>query len=113
MENLKKHCIVNIKSDDFETAQHIAKILLSERLAACCTIHPNIQSCYIWKNNLQVSNEYLIEIKTRLDKFEILKQRVLELHKDEVPEVTAVQLVAASQSYLDWIDEILDEVVEK
>lgn len=108
MENIKEYCVVNVTTDNFDNAQHISKILLTERLAACCSIIPNISSIYCWNGNINTSNEYLIIIKTRKDKFETLQQRISELHKYEVPEIICTAITAANKSYLEWIDETLD-----
>ena len=42
-------------------------------------------------------------IKTRRERFEALRARVVELHSYEVPEIVAIPIVAGHAPYLDWL----------
>jgi periplasmic divalent cation tolerance protein len=42
-------------------------------------------------------------MKTRLDRFTALRDRIATLHPYQVPEIIALPLAAASAPYLDWI----------
>jgi periplasmic divalent cation tolerance protein len=64
-----------------------------------------ISSIYTWKGELCREEECLLIIKTRLELFEPLRERIVALHPYEVPEIVAIPIVAGHVPYLDWIDE--------
>lgn len=81
----------------------IAQALVEAKLAACVSISP-IASIYTWQSQLCQEQEWQLSIKTKRTCFEALKQRVVELHSYEVPEIIALPIEAGSQNYLSWID---------
>jgi periplasmic divalent cation tolerance protein len=109
MEKTTEFRIVFCTIDSFEAAQHISRILVSEKSAACCSIVPNIVSVFTWQGTVNERREYLIIIKTTFDKLEILKKRICELHSDEVPEIISVALDEGLPAYFDWIRQTLNE----
>ena len=86
-----------------DAAAELARVLVQEKLAACCNILPAVRSIYRWEDKLQDENEVLVLIKTRSEQFERLKARVLELHPYEVPEVIAIPVEAGYAGYLEWM----------
>ena len=109
MEKAGDFCIVYVTTNSFDNASQIAKILVSERLAACATIVMNIVSIFGWQGAVQESHEFLIMIKTTFEKLESLEERVSQVHPYEVPQIIAVRLDSASEPYLNWMKEILDD----
>src|SRR5882762_4078803 len=55
------------------------------------------------QGKLQDENEVLVLLKTRQQQFERLKERILELHPYDVPEVIAIPVEQGHEAYLDWI----------
>jgi periplasmic divalent cation tolerance protein len=102
-------CIVHTTTASAEDAERIAAMLVEERLAACCTVIPGVQSLYRWKGELQRETEHLLLIKSDLRLFPTLETRIRELHTYEVPEIIAVRVAAASEHYLAWMRESLRE----
>jgi periplasmic divalent cation tolerance protein len=81
----------------------IAQTLLEENLVACVNILPGVRSFYRWNGAIQQDQEFLLVIKTRDDRYEKLEQRLRELHPYEVCEVLALEVLAGSKPYLDWV----------
>ena len=92
-------------SETEEDAQTIATALVERRLAACVQIVGPIRSTYRWKDKIETAREWQCVVKTRGELYERVEEAVKGLHTYEVPEILAVPIVAASESYRRWIDE--------
>ena len=90
---------------DEQQAFLIARALVEERLAACVNVLPQIHSIYRWKGAAESAQEVLLLAKTSGDVFPALRDRIVELHSYEVPEVIAVPVVAGLEAYLSWVGE--------
>ena len=88
---------------DAESAGHIARVLVEERLAACVNRVPGLTSVYRWQGEIHEDNEVLLLIKTRRELFELLRARIIELHPYDVPEVIALEIAAGHAPYLEWL----------
>jgi periplasmic divalent cation tolerance protein len=105
---IPEHIIVHVSVDSYENAIHISRIIVSEKLAACCSIIPGVTSIYTWKDSIQESRELILMIKTHKSKFSELKERIKELHTYETPEIISINIQDASKEYIQWIDECLN-----
>ena len=88
---------------DPETAARIARALVEERLAACVNRLTGMDSTYRWQGNILDEREVLLVIKTTRERFGALRQRLVELHPYEVPELVALEIRDGHSPYLDWI----------
>ena len=52
-------------TDNRDTAETIAKILIEKKLSACIQIIPGIISLYPWQGSLENSKEFYLQIKTK------------------------------------------------
>jgi periplasmic divalent cation tolerance protein len=90
--------------DTREGAQLIARTLVSERLAACVQILGPITSTYWWNGAVEQGvEEWLCAIKSRQELYGQVEQAIRAVHPYETPEITAVDIIAGSSSYLAWI----------
>ena len=96
--------LVTVASSDRGKA--IARTLISEKLAACVNIFP-IESIYMWQDEIEEGLEHQLIIKTDLNKFPELAEKIKTLHDYEVPEIVAIPIVAGSKPYLHWLGENL------
>jgi periplasmic divalent cation tolerance protein len=94
---------VFITAPNREEASRLAEILVSERLAACVQILPDIESVYRWKEKTERQQEVLIIVKTTDEKFEALERAVREIHSYETPEIVALPIIAGTKTYLEWL----------
>ena len=88
---------------DSERARETARVLVSERLAACANLLPGVTSVYIWQGEQTESEEVLVLFKTRRETYPALETRLKSLHPYEVPEIVAVDLAAGLPAYLAWV----------
>jgi periplasmic divalent cation tolerance protein len=96
--------IVFVTCESKEQAETIAQTLVTEKLAACVNILPQMRSCYVWKGELTWSEEFQLLIKTTEGRFGQLHARVTALHSYELPEIVSLVIEDASEKYLAWID---------
>lgn len=88
-----------------EEGMGIGRRLVEERLAACVNVVPVARSFFFWKGELCETDEALLMIKTRRDRYAELAQRIQVLHSYSVPEILAVEIAAGSPAYLAWVRE--------
>ena len=97
---------------DEASADRIAEALVAARLAACVNRLPAVASTYRWQGQIRRDAEHLLLIKTTQERFAALRERIVELHPHDVPEVIALDIVAGLDSYLAWIgDETRDDAL--
>ena len=56
---------------------------------------------------IEKSEECLVVMKSRMDLFAQVAERVKGLHSYEVPEILAVPIVDGSKTYFDWLSGVL------
>ena len=84
-------------------ADTVARTLVDERLAACVSVLPPMQSTYRWNGNVESAAERQLLIKTKAAQVAALEVRVKELHPYEVPEFLVLTIDAGSPAYLSWL----------
>lgn len=83
----------------------MASILVTERLAACVNVLPEMESTYRWKGQVETDVERQMVIKTTVARVAALRARLHELHDYEVPEFIVLPIAGGSEAYLNWIRE--------
>jgi len=98
-----------ISAPSQEEAATISRKLVEERIVACVHQLP-MTSAFIWQGAFSEDPEILLLAKTTRRAFEgRLIAAVKAVHSYDVPEITAIPLVAGAPDYLAWIDESVDE----
>ena len=95
--------VVFVTAPPGDLPTEIARALVSEKLAACVNILPQIRSIYFWKEEVCDDAEQLLVIKTTAERYDALERRIKELHSYEVAEVIALPIVKGSPDYLSWL----------
>jgi periplasmic divalent cation tolerance protein len=93
-----------------EEASRLARTLVEERLAACATLIPDVQSIYHWQGQVESSTETLLLLKTGPDQLPALEDRLHELHSYQTPEFLVLRVEAGSHPYLEWLQSSLRRV---
>jgi periplasmic divalent cation tolerance protein len=81
----------------------LAATLVDERLAACVNVLPAMDSIYRWQGRVERDRERQVVIKTTAARVTALRERLLQLHPYEVPELLVLAVTDGAQSYLDWV----------
>lgn len=96
-------CMVLTTTASREEAERLGRTLVEERLAACATLVPSIESIYRWEGRIESSSESLLLLKTVPSRVAALESRLLALHSYETPEFLVLPIESVSQGYLDWL----------
>jgi periplasmic divalent cation tolerance protein len=86
-----------------EEAGRLGRTLVEERLVACATLVPAVQSIYHWQDEVESCLETLLLLKTGVDQLPALEKRLHELHSYQTPEFLVLGVEAGSEAYLDWL----------
>ena len=89
---------------DQDTAENIARLLVSDRLAACVNILPGVTSIYRWHDKIESAQEHLLLIKAHKTAYQAIETRIKMHHPYELPEIIAVPIENGLPKYLHWID---------
>ncbi len=96
-------CTVLVTAPDMEVAETLGTRLVEEGRAACANLLPGVVSLYRWEGALQRDDEVLLILKSTLPAAEALRERVVELHPYEVPEVLVLPVGGGHPPYLAWV----------
>jgi periplasmic divalent cation tolerance protein len=102
-ENSPQARIVLTTESTLDEANKLGRTLVEERLVACATLLPVVQSIYHWNDQLQSSPETMVLLKTSSHKLDALEKRLKELHSYRVPEFLVIPVERGSAGYLEWL----------
>ena len=88
---------------DVETANRIAEVLVTEKLAACANLLPSVHSIYRWKEKIETAGEVIVFFKTTEDRQAAFEEKLRSLHPYEVPELISIKIDNGSPDYLRWV----------
>ena len=88
-------------------ASRIGRALVAERLAACVTVIPSVESIFEWQGKTEFATETLMLLKTDAAQIAALEVRLLALHSYETPEFVVLPVEAGSAGYLNWMQSVL------
>ena len=99
----KEYIMITTTFDNKEEANAIIEMLLEKRLVSCCQLS-NITSSYHWKGNIEHTEEFLLQMKSKKSLYKEIEEEILKLHSYEIPQLIAYDIVDGYKSYLDWIE---------
>ena len=99
-----KYCVVFITTP-VDKAKEIATFIVENKLGACVNVVKEVNSVYWWEGKMEDDKEGLLIVKTTLEKFPSLKEKVKEIHPYCVPEIIALPIVDGNEDYLKWVEE--------
>ena len=106
---MKFVCILTT-APNLRIAQKLSAGLLKNKLAACVSLIPLIESRYVWKGKLEKSREIQLLIKTRAPLFKKIETFFKKNHPYKVPELIQLSIARGSSAYLNWIQSSTPEV---
>ncbi len=95
--------VVLVTVPNRETGEKLAREVVEDRLAACGNILPGVTSIYRWEGETHQDPECLIIFKTTEASLASMREKVVELHPYDVPEVLALPVADGHLPYLRWV----------
>ena len=95
--------VVLVTAPTPEKAAEIARTLVEEKMAACGNVIAGVRSIYRWEGKVCDEPEALLVLKVPAKRFPELRDRVVQLHPYELPEVIALPVVDGLERYVSWI----------
>jgi periplasmic divalent cation tolerance protein len=92
-----------ITTKDMKEAQTIAEKVLSERLAACANIIPQMETMYWWQGEIQHSAESILILKTTKELVEKASELVKKWHSYSTPCILSIPIEAGGSDYIAWL----------
>ncbi|MBU6459607.1 MAG: divalent cation tolerance protein CutA [Proteobacteria bacterium] len=100
-------CLVLTHLPDEAAAYRLARILVSDRLAACVQVGAPVRSVYQWQGQMEEAIEIPLIIKTLPGRIDEVKRTIVAHHPYDVPEILSVD-AESSPAYLEWMQLELD-----
>jgi periplasmic divalent cation tolerance protein len=100
-----EYLVVLVTVPTADAGVQLGRQLVQERLAACVQVLGNGTAIYRWQGELHVDSQAQLIIKTTRAVWEPLRDRIAELHADEVPEILALPVQDGLPAYLSWLSE--------
>ncbi len=95
--------VVLTTAPDGRVAEALAEDLLADRLIACANLVDRVRSLYRWDGRVQRDDEVLLVLKTTSEAVPRVRDRIVELHPYDVPEVLCLPARGGLDAYLDWV----------
>lgn len=89
---------------DRNIAETLARLLVTDGLAACVNIVSNLVSIYTWQGQVESAEECLLLIKAREDNYQAIETTIRLHHPYDLPEIIAVPVQQGLPEYLHWIN---------
>lgn len=102
--------MVTTTVDEEEDAIRLARLLVTERLAACVQIKGAVTSVYRWQGQIEETQEYCLTIKTDARFFETIAAVFETYHPYEIPEIIATPISHCSAKFAQWLQGELQDV---
>jgi periplasmic divalent cation tolerance protein len=103
-DNIAMYQLILCTCPNQNSAEIIAKHLVSQHLAACVNIMPGLTSVYQWQGEIETAQEHLLIIKSQQQQFAVIEKAIKTIHPYQLPEIIAVAIEQGSAEYLKWID---------
>lgn len=94
---------VTTVADSQEVAERLARSAVAARLAASAQVLGPVTSIYWHLGELGTGQEWQTVLKTTASRYPELRDHLLSEHPWDNPEITAVEMVGASDAYFEWL----------
>ena len=108
MKNQKYKTIVTTANSEKESIL-IRDSILSKRLSPCIQIVKNVESSYIWNNQIATDREELIFIKTVDRNQRLIIKEIEAIHSYQNPQIICYNFDILTDKYAEWFLESISD----
>lgn len=101
---MNKYCMIEVAFNNMEEVNKVIDILLLKKLVASTHVIES-NSSWNWKNNRENDKEYLLQVKTKVNKQDAIYNEVKKIHSYDCFEFAVYEFSSISNDYLNWIEE--------
>lgn len=101
---MNNFCLVYITVPTPEVGEKIARSLLEANLIACANLVKGVSSFYRWEGKMETLEECLLLVKSEMQLFPKLEQKVKELHPYDCPALVVLPIEEGSADFLKWVE---------
>tara|TARA_Y100001954_G_scaffold14191_1_gene13471 strand:+ start:452 stop:757 length:306 start_codon:yes stop_codon:yes gene_type:complete len=88
-------------TSDLNNAKKISKKFLLDKKAVCINLIKNVNSFYLESGSINVANEIIMIIKTKLNKSEV-ERYINKIHNYKIPLVVEIKSGLPNLVYAEW-----------
>ena len=88
-------------TSDLNNAKKISKKFLLDKKAVCINLIKNVNSFYLESGSINVANEIIMIIKTKLNKSEV-ERYINKIHNYKIPLVVEIKSGLPNLFYAEW-----------
>ena len=96
--------IISTTTDSKEVANRIIDDILNQNYSPCVQLRKNTTSYFKWKDKIDSSNEFRVEIKTNEKNIENIAKLIKLHHNYEIPEIIMTEFKILNNEYKDWFN---------
>ncbi|SNS27323.1 divalent cation tolerance protein [Humidesulfovibrio mexicanus] len=96
--------LVYVTAPSLAEAERLARLAVTERLAACANILPGMRSFYWWQGALESAEEAVLVLKTTGELVAPLTEALKRAHSYDCPCVAALPITGGNPDFLRWIE---------
>lgn len=100
---MNKYCMIEVAFNNIEEVKKVIDILLSKKLVASAHIIKS-NSSWNWQNERENDEEYLLQVKTKMNKQNDIYSEIKKIHSYECFEFAVYEINSVNNDYLKWID---------
>lgn len=101
---MNKYIVITTLCNKEEIANKITGALLAKKLVAGSQVN-KVYSKYWWNNQLEECEEYRIELRTKENLFDEIKDEINKIHDYDVAEISCHEIINADSKFLKWIED--------
>ncbi len=95
--------LVLVTFGSLDEARKFSEAAVSQQLAACVNLFPNVESIYRWNDAMERATEVAGVIKTMRGRLGALEECYRAVHSYEVPEFLILPVSGGGEDYLAWL----------
>lgn len=87
-----------------ESAEQIARHVITERLVASVTSVPGVQRMYRQEDQIRVQHDTMLLMQTLPERLQALTEALVSLTSPDMPAIVSLAIFEANDPYMRWVE---------